>query len=78
MILDKKLYGSWEHKHTWKDHKELRDKCSQNNLDDLTHMLGENWAIVPIDTINGLIREFNKEVLQHEIKTSVAAFDKLK
>jgi hypothetical protein len=41
-------------------------------------MLGENWAIVPIDTINGLIRQFNKEVLQHEIETSVAAFDKLK
>jgi hypothetical protein len=78
MILDKKLYGSWEHKHTWKDHQELRDKCSQNNLDDLTHMLGENWTIVPINTINRLIREFNKEVLQHEIETSVAAFDKLK
>jgi hypothetical protein len=25
-----------------------------------------------------LIREFNKEVLQHEIETSVAAFNKLK
>ena len=32
MILDKKLYGSWEHKHTWKDHKELRDTYARREL----------------------------------------------
>jgi hypothetical protein len=41
-------------------------------------MLGRHWTSVPIEEINNMIRQFDKELLQHTIDTSVAAFNKIK
>ena len=41
-------------------------------------MLGKNWIDVPIEDINNMIRQFDKELLQHSIETSVAAFNNIK
>ena len=69
---------SWEGKYDWKDHKEIAKKLSKEDQEELSHMLGRHWIDVPIYEINNMIRQFDKELLQHTIDTSVAAFHKLK
>ena len=68
----------WEGKFDWKSHKEIAEKLDKNTKEELSSMLGKNWIDVPIEDINNMIRQFDKELLQHTIDTSVAAFNKLK
>ena len=69
---------SWEGKYDWKDHKEIAKKLSKEDQEELSYMLNRHWIDVPIYEINNMIRQFDKELLQHEISTSVASYDKLK
>ena len=68
----------WEGKYDWTSHKEITEKLDKNTKEELSSMLGKNWIDVPIYEINNMIRQFDKELLQHSIETSVAAFNKLK
>ena len=68
----------WEGKYNWKSHDEITQACTYDERVELSHMLGRHWTSVPIEDINNMIRQFDKELLQHSIETSVAAFNKLK
>ena len=69
---------SWEGKYDWTSHKEIAEKLSKEDKEELSHMLGKNWIDVPIKDINNMIRQFDKELLQHSIETAVAAFNNIK
>jgi hypothetical protein len=69
---------TWEGKFDWKSHDEITQACSFNDREELSHMLGRHWTSVPIKDINNMIRQFDKELLQHSIDTSVAAFNNIK
>ena len=67
-----------EGKYDWTSHKEIAEKLDKNSKEELSSMLGKNWIDVPIKDINNMIRQFDKELLQHSIETSVAAFNNIK
>ena len=78
----KNLFGEtcspFKGKYDWKSHKEIAEKLDKNTKEELSSMLGKNWIDVPIEDINNMIRQFDKELLRHSIETSVAAFNNIK